>query len=244
MANWYDEYLTQNKNSYQRNLILPNLIRLLQIRKGEIILDLGCGQGFFSREFAKLGGKVIGVDISSKLIEIAKNYRSESIEYYTSSGDKLNFLKTGTVDKIVIILTIQNIENAESVIGECSRVLKPNGRIFIVLNHPAFRVPKKSSWGFDDVKKIQYRRLDSYLSESKEQISMHPGKKPWEKTASFHRPLQFYFKILDNKGFCISRLEEWISPKKSEEGPRKNAEDTARREFPLFLYLQCIKHQH
>ena len=70
---------------------------------------------------------------------------------------------------------------------------------------------------------------------------MHPGNKPWEKTISFHRPLQFYFKMLNKRGFCVSKLEEWNSNKISEEGPRKNPEDNARREIPLFLFLQAAK---
>lgn len=250
VANWYNELLG-NKDSYQKTLILPNLLRLTEIKKGELILDLGCGQGFFSREFARLGAKVIGIDISKELIDIAKNHRSnlaikqlnnsQEIEYHVSSADNLSFLKNEAVDKIIIILALQNIKNVSEVLKECDRVSKPKGSIFIVLNHPAFRIPKKSSWGFDDIKKIQYRRIDSYLSESKEEIQMHPGKKPWEKTISFHRPLQFYFKILKNHGFSVLNLEEWNSPKKSEPGPKAVPEDIARREIPLFLFLQAGK---
>ncbi len=241
VAKWYDELL--NKNSYQKDLILPNLIRLLKIKKGEKLLDLGCGQGFFSREFAKLGGSVTGIDISSELIEIAKKYKGESVEYHVAQANELTFLTNETIDKITIILALQNIENVNNVIAECCRVLKPDGSIFIVLNHPAFRIPKKSSWGFDIDRKIQYRRIDSYLGETKEQIAMHPGIKPWEKTISFHRPLQFYFKVLNKYGFCVSRLEEWNSLKISESGPRKDAEDTARREIPLFLFFECSKNK-
>jgi len=252
VANWYNNLIENGNDSYQRKLILPNLTRLLEAKKGEIIVDLACGQGFFAREFArlqmpehssggqaKLGAKVIGVDISTELINIAKQDRS--VEYHVAPADKLDFLKDASVDKVAIILSLQNIENTNDVIKEVNRVLKPKGKLFIVLNHPAFRIPKESSWGFDDVKKVQYRRLDSYLSESKEQIQMHPGDKPWEKTISFHRPLQFYFKLLPKNGLLASRLEEWSSHKTSEPGPKKQAEDRARHEFPLFLFLEAVK---
>lgn len=241
VAGWYDDLLEKEEGIYQKTLILPNLLRLLQIKRGELLLDLGCGQGFFAREFTRAGGKVIGVDISPELIEIAQKYKTVPIEYRISSADNLGFLKNEEVDKITIILALQNIENVNDVMRECSRVLKPEGSIFIVLNHPAFRIPKKSSWGFDNARKIQYRRIDSYLSQSKEEIQMHPGDKPWEKTTSFHRPLQFYFKMLNKYNFCVSRLEEWNSHKISDEGPRKNAEDIARREIPLFLFLEAVK---
>lgn len=253
VANWYDNLLEKEDKTYQKTLILPNILRLLRVRRGETILDLGCGQGFFSREFAKLGAKVIGVDVSRELIDIAKKHRnneamkqsnndiSPTIDYHVSSAEDLNFLKEKTIDKITIILSLQNIENADSVIKECRRVIKTNGSIFIVLNHPAFRIPKKSAWGWDEVKKIQYRRVDSYLSESKEEIQMHPGNKPWEKTISFHGPLQYYFKMLNKYNFSVSRLEEWNSNKTSEPGPKKTAEDIARREIPLFLFIEAVK---
>ena len=70
---------------------------------------------------------------------------------------------------------------------------------------------------------------------------MHPGDKPWEKTISFHRPLQYYFKALFKNGLAVFRLEEWVSHKTSEEGLKKEAEDRSRHEFPLFLFLEAVK---
>jgi len=239
VANWYDNLLKKDNDSYQTKLILPNLLRLVEAKKGEVIVDLACGQGFFAREFAKFGVKVIGVDISHELIEIAK--QDESVEYHVSSAHKLDFLQNQSINKVLIVLSLQNIENAGEVIKEIVRVLKPKGKLFILLNHPAFRIPKGSSWGWDNAKKIQYRRLDRYLSESKEQIQMLPGSKPWKKTISFHRPLQFYFKALSKNGLLVSRLEEWSSHKTSEVGPKKASEDKARHEFPLFLFLEATK---
>ena len=239
VANWYNYLIEKDQDSYQRKLILPNLLRLVEAKGGDVIVDLACGQGFFAREFARLHAKVIGVDISPEVINIAR--RDKSVEYHVSSADKLDFLKDESVDKVAIILSLQNIENANDVIKEVSRVLKPKGKLFMVLNHPAFRIPKESSWGWDEIKKIQYRRLDSYISESGEQIQMHPGEKPWEKTISFHRPLQFYFKLLSKNGLLVARLEEWNSHKISEPGPKKEAEDRSRHEFPLFLFLEAVK---
>lgn len=238
VANWYNDLIGKDQDSYQKKLILPNLIRLVEAKKEEVIVDLACGQGYFSQEFAKLGARVIGVDISPELINIAR--QDKSVEYRVASADKLDFLQNSSVDKTVIILSLQNIENVSDVIREVSRVLKPKGKLYLVLNHPTFRIPKASSWGWDDTK-IQYRRLDAYLSESKEAIQMHPGDNPREKTTSFHRPLQFYFKALGKNNLFVSRLEEWSSHRISEPGPKKEAEDTARREFPLFLFIEALR---
>lgn len=253
VGGWYHELL-QGEGTYQSDLILPNILRILEIKEGETILDLACGDGFFSREYIKHKADVIGVDIASELIKIArlqnpeassnggqaKENSSKSIQFHVSEADDLKFIKDSSIDKISIILAIQNIENMQGVWNECKRVLKDKGKLCVVLNHPAFRIPKKSSWGFDAENDIQYRRVDAYMSSSKEIIEMEPGKSGGEKTVSFHRPLQMYFKSLVKAGFLVSRFEEWTSSKKSQEGPRRVAEDRSRKEIPLFLMIEAI----
>ncbi|HSR89047.1 MAG TPA: class I SAM-dependent methyltransferase [Candidatus Udaeobacter sp.] len=253
VANWYDSMLEKDDDSFQQKVILPNLIRSMTLDKNQIVLDLACGQGFFSRIFAQSGAKVIASDISPELIQIAKSRRvsndvtrhdfakSKNIEYHVSPADKINFCADKSVDSITIILALQNIKNVDGVLAECARVLKEKGSIFLVLNHPAFRAPKVSSWQWDEQAKIQYRRMDAYLSEFQTEIDMNPGKKQSEKTVSFHRSLQWYFKMLRKNGFAVAKLEEWISHREPTRGPRFAAEDKARKEFPLFLFLEGRK---
>ena len=242
VAEWYDKLL-EGEGTYQKELILPNLLRLMDIRRGDLLLDLACGPGFFAREFAARGAMVTGVDASTALIAIAKKnvVSNSAATFYTSSADALPFIKNGDIDKGAIVLALQNIENVAAVLRECARVIKKEGELYIVLNHPAFRVPKASSWGWDEKEKTQYRRVDRYLSELKVPIQMHPGDKPNQYTTSFHRPLQFYFKALNKAGFSVSLMEEWNSHKKSQEGPHAKAEDLARKEIPLFLCLMALK---
>ncbi|MEK7084251.1 MAG: methyltransferase domain-containing protein, partial [Patescibacteria group bacterium] len=71
VAEWYDDLLETEKDTYQSAVILPNLLRLLSVKKGQKILDLACGQGFFSRAFAKEGASVTGVDVAEELIRRA-----------------------------------------------------------------------------------------------------------------------------------------------------------------------------
>lgn len=239
VAGWYDNLL-KDKDSYQSQVILPNLLRLVSPKVGENIADIACGQGFFSKAFSDVGAKVIGADVSSELVNLAvKNV--PKAEFKIAPADKLVFAKENSFDKAVIVLAIQNIENLNGVFLECSRILKNTGELFIVMNHPAFRIPKESAWGIDEEKSVQYRRIDKYISESRALIEMHPGIDKRETTVSFHRPLQVYFKALEKAGFAVSRLEEWMSHKKSEAGPKKNIEDRARKEIPLFLFLQAKK---
>ncbi len=242
VADWYDS-VVEGEGSYQKELILPNLLRLVAPAKGLKVLDLACGQGVFSRAMHEKGAIVEGVDIGSELIDLARKNSSPEITFHVSSADSVPFLKDASFDVVMIVLAIQNIEKYMSVIAESSRVLVQGGRLFIVMNHPAFRIPGKSSWAFDEEKDVQFRRVDGYLSESSVEIKMEPGKdsKEGQKTVSFHRPLQAYVKSLQKSGFAVSRLEEWTSHKKSEKGGRQIAEDRARNEIPLFLMLEAIK---
>ncbi|MBI5134771.1 methyltransferase domain-containing protein [Candidatus Uhrbacteria bacterium] len=237
-AQWYDQYLRCQKDSYQTTVILPNLLRILSLKKGDRVLDLACGQGFFSESFTREGATVVGVDIAPELIELARTQCSKAIAFHVAPAHKLTMIDDRSVDIVVIVLAIQNIDNATEVIQECARVLKPAGRLVVVMNHPCFRVPQKSDWGWDGKGNIQYRRVDGYLRDVQVPIAMHPGSDPTASTIAFHRPLQWYAKAFAKNHFGITRLEEWISNKKSQRGPRAAAEDKARKEFPLFLCIE------
>ncbi|MES3005998.1 MAG: class I SAM-dependent methyltransferase [Patescibacteria group bacterium] len=235
VASWYDDYLS-NPDSYQEKVVLPNLMRIISPRKGERILDLACGQGFFSGKFADVGAKVTGVDISSELVTKARA-RLRDIDFSVAPAHKLPFANT-MFDTVICVLAIQNIAEIDQTFAECKRVLKPGGRFVMVLNHPAFRVPQSSDWSYDEKTKTQGRLVTKYLSESKNKIDMHPGADKKTFTISFHRPLQVFVKLLSKNNFAVTRLEEWISHKVSKPGPRANAEDKARKEIPLFMCIE------
>jgi ubiquinone/menaquinone biosynthesis C-methylase UbiE len=238
-AQWYSNYLETTEDSYQKQVILPNLLRVLDIKKGTRVLDIACGQGFFSREFAQAGADVVGADLSTELIQEAKKLSNDTVQYYVSRADNVNFAKDATFDAATVVLAIQNIENVAGVFAEARRVLKKEGRLVLVMMHPAFRIPEHTSWGWDEEKGAQYRRVDRYLSASRAELLVHPGKANSPKTISYHRSLQDFSKALFKAGFAITRLEEWISHKESQKGPRQAAENTARKEIPLFLMIEA-----
>ncbi|MEY4731304.1 MAG: hypothetical protein RL681_250 [Candidatus Parcubacteria bacterium] len=252
VAGWYDNLLERSGDTYQSKVILPNLLRLVDPHPNELIVDIACGQGMFSRALANNKATVIGVDISKELIALAKKKTLPNAEFHVAPAHAMPFVQTASADKAVIVLAIQNIENFADVFAECRRVLKPAGHLSLVMNHPAFRIPGRTSWEWDEPNAMQYRRVNAYLSDSRAAIDMHPSQSrsgddrsrennaaPGKRTISFHRPLQVYMKALAKHGFAIVKLEEWISHKKSEPGPRAKAEDRARKEIPLFLYLEA-----
>ena len=241
VSSWYDDLLEGGSDTYQEKVILPNLLRLLEPYRGKCVLDFACGQGYFSRALFKAGLRVIGVDVSEELIAIAKKHSGADIRYIVAPSDNVRVLAGGSVDAALIVLALQNIENTPGTLKECFRLVGSGGRLFIILNHPAFRIPKHSGWEFDEKEGRQYRRLDSYLSEDRQVIDMSPSGRKKVVTISFHRPLQYYAKHLYNAGFLVARLEEWVSHKKSGAGPRAESENRARKEFPLFLMIEAVR---
>lgn len=242
VAAWYDEML-KGDDTYQEKVILPNLLRILPATPGKKILDIACGQGFFSKVYAAGGASVLGVDLSRELIKRAKSAESPNLKFEVGNANRLS-APDKSFDGAILVLALQNIKDMTGVIKEAYRVLVQSGKLVIVINHPAFRILKASAWGFDEQNKIQYRRIDKYGIPFEVEVDMTPGaisEKNKVHTVSFHRSIQDYFKALVNAGFCVTGLEEWISHKQSEPGPRALAEDIARKEFPMFMAIVAEK---
>ena len=111
----------------------------------------------------------------------------------------------------------------------------------LILNHPSFRIPKHADWEVDRVKKIQYRKVECYMSPLEIPIESSPFDRINNvSTTSFHYPLSAYSEMLFDNGFVIEKIEEWVSPKKSE-GGMAEVEDKARKEFPLFMAIVASK---
>lgn len=242
VADWYDDLLEKDNDSYQEKVILPNLLRLIGDCKKKKILDIACGQGYFSRHLASSGANVVGIDIGKELIDIAKKNSDKRIKYFVSRAENIEEALVGKDFEIAVnILAIQNIQDIQKMMKSVWRVMVPGARLIIVMNHPSFRIPKSSSWQWDDSKQKQYRRIESYMNEKKISIDMHPGSREKVETITFHRPLQSYFKALRSAGFVVTRLEEWISHKVSQKGPRSIEEDRIRKEIPLFMMIEAVK---
>jgi ubiquinone/menaquinone biosynthesis C-methylase UbiE len=249
VANWYNTHLEGNDDTYHTKVLFPNLLRILGDIQGKKVLDLACGQGIFARQLRDGGSYVTGIDLGKELIAIAESKNESVIKkgthkvvYISGSADDLFMLKDATFDVVVCVLALQNIENLQKTIVETSRVLAKGGRFIFVLNHPSFRNPKQTYWGYSEAENKQYRRVDEYMSESHVRIDMTPGSEKDKKfTVSFHRPLQVYIKGLSKQGLAVTRLEEWVSHKESEKGPKQKVENKARKEIPMFMCIEAVK---
>lgn len=243
VSKWYDALVGEKGSDYHENVIIPNTLKLLAPSQQEKIIDIACGQGVFTRRLAEKALEVWGIDASEKLIKIAKE-RSQNKpgqKYMVLNAEKLLGIENNYFDSATSIMAFQNIENADIAIKEASRVLKTGGKFVFVISHPCFRIPRQSGWGFDEKRKLQYRRLDIYLSELKIPIQMHPGYNPGVVTWTFHRPISSYMSYLNSAGFAVSHLEEWVSHRKNNPGKNQKAENKARDEFPLFMAVKAVK---
>ena len=241
VAEWYDELVGDSGSEYHREVVLPGVLRLLAMQKGEKAIDIACGQGVLCRLLHERGVEATGLDAARELIAAARERGPAEIRYDVADARELNFLAQDHFTAAACVLAVQNIDPLQPVFKGVARLLKPGGKFVIVMMHPAFRGPKEASWGWDEKQKVQYRRVDRYLMPRKTPIVAHPGKAPGLYTWTFHKPIESYVKSLRNAGLLIDAMEEWPSHKTSTSGPRAAAENTARKEIPMFLAIRALK---
>ncbi len=117
------------------------LERIKEIGKGKIVLDIGCGTGYFSRKMVPFVEKVTAFEKSPKMLEIAKEKEEESplgIEYKEGDMTDMSFLEPNSVALCVLDFVLPYIHPDEygKVFKGISRVLKSKGRFLIVQSHP------------------------------------------------------------------------------------------------------------
>lgn len=240
---WYDGAVGEKGHYYHQELVLPGILRLLDIKKNATssLLDLACGQGILARSLPS-SIDYVGMDASSSLIKQASRYAQTSHCRFLQH----DLLKPFPLEKerfhyATILLALQNVAEPFLVFKHAYPHLKKEGRLLFVINHPCFRIPRQSSWHVDEQKKLQYRRVDRYMTPLSIPIAIHPGQK--EKSPevwTFHFPLSSYVSWLGEAGFVVEQMEEWCSQKKSS-GKAAVMENRARKEFPLFLAISARK---
>ncbi len=239
VSKWYGGIVGEKGHYFHQSVIIPKALKLLDLKKESKLLDIACGQGVFARSIDPQI-EYLGVDKANQLIEEAKRRDRNSKHEYVVADVTKNIPVRDIFDRAVIILALQNIKEPEKAIEQASQRLSKGAKLLIVLNHPSFRIPRQSSWEDDKQQKLQYRRVNRYMSPLEIPINAHPGEENSPVTWSYHRPLEDYSKMLFENGFCIERIEEWTSEKHSE-GKRAKQENRAREEFPMFMAILAVK---
>jgi trans-aconitate methyltransferase len=115
-----ESYATQVR--FVSDLGLP-VVDLLAPRKGERILDLGCGDGVLSERLAGFGCQVVGVDASPEMVAAAK---ARGVQAHVTSGEALRFDQE--FDAVFSNAALHWMTNPTEVIAGVWRALKPGGR--------------------------------------------------------------------------------------------------------------------
>jgi ubiquinone/menaquinone biosynthesis C-methylase UbiE len=244
VATWYDGWVGDHGSAYHRQLAIPATLDLLRPQPGEEILDVGGGQGVLAPSLIEAGARVTVVDASAKLITAAKRRHGRLRDTRFLVGDArrlpaVSGLDPGTFDAAVILLAIQDMDPLEDVIRGLDWALAPVSRVVLLMTHPAFRQPRHSGWGFDEGRKLTYRRVDGYLGEMAVPMKSLGGGLP---TRSFHRPISAYVNTLGDAGFLTDAMLE-LPDLPPDRRPGKTARGDARAnaEIPIFLGLRAVR---
>jgi ubiquinone/menaquinone biosynthesis C-methylase UbiE len=105
--------------------------KLLDPRPGDVLVDIGCGNGDDALVLAQSGATVIGVDHDPLYVAIANaKDKPENISFICSEAHDLP-LESGSVDKVHFERVFQHLPDHPAVMKEVARILKPGGQVQI-----------------------------------------------------------------------------------------------------------------
>jgi len=126
-------------------VINPIVSKFLGDLKGKVVLDAGCGNGYWSRKMAKRAKKVVGVDFTEELLEVARSKSSASnLEFVTGDLREL-CLPDDEFDVVFCNMALIDVDGLEKAVSEMARVLKTSGNLIISIIHPCFENPPNTS---------------------------------------------------------------------------------------------------
>ncbi len=121
-------------NPLRRILEPPTrVLELLDLAATDVVVDFGCGTGYYTIPLAKQVHSVIGVDLHTKMLEKAEKRakkHSLNIKFLQSDGTHIP-LPDSTVDVILLIRVFHEIDDKSKVLKEFKRILKHDGKIAV-----------------------------------------------------------------------------------------------------------------
>lgn len=139
------------------------LIRLCRVRRGEYVLDVGCGTGRTASLLARdYGCRVAAVDVSPRMVEWARERMREDgvegkVELVVADAEKLPF-KNSVFDAVLCESVLAFVPGKMKALGKFARVLKKGG--FVGLNESTWAktpVPKKVQEYYQSVDGVDFR---------------------------------------------------------------------------------------
>jgi SAM-dependent methyltransferase len=210
------------------------LREMLPLFQNKNVLDLGCGYGWHCIYAKEQGAeKVIGIDLSEKMIRKAKeNSKDLAIEYKQMAIEDIDF-QPEAFDIVISSLAFHYVDNLKAIFDKINTNLKKGGSFVFSMEHPAFTAREEQDWFTDNDGNRLHWPIDNYQNEGirHTQFLGH-------EVIKYHRTFETIVNTLINANFSIKQISE---PKPSEEIVNKYPEmiDEARR--PIFILISAIK---
>lgn len=210
------------------------LREMLPLFQNKNVLDLGCGYGWHCIYAKEQGAeKVIGIDLSEKMIQKAKeNSKDLAIEYKQMAIEDIDF-QPEAFDIVISSLAFHYVDNLKVIFDKINTNLKKGGSFVFSMEHPAFTAREEQDWFTDNDGNRLHWPIDNYQNEGirHTQFLGH-------EVIKYHRTFETIVNTLINANFSIKQISE---PKPSEEIVNKYPEmiDEARR--PIFILISAIK---
>jgi ubiquinone/menaquinone biosynthesis C-methylase UbiE len=231
IAEWYDTWL--GSGSLQEDAFFPTVEALLGDVAGRRICDLACGQGRVARHLADLGASVVGVDLSAKLLEIARRHemaRPRGIDYRQADARTLEGFVDGTFDGVVCFMALMDIPDLAPTLRSVARILRPGGWFVFAILHPCYNAPRSGELAAADG---LVRTVGGYFTEGHWRADTRTG--PPGKVGAYHRTLSTYLNTLTAVELRLEHVSE----------PRAGGLQAERRpiwtEVPAVLVARCSK---
>ncbi|MBI4426617.1 MAG: class I SAM-dependent methyltransferase [Candidatus Kerfeldbacteria bacterium] len=235
VAEWWDRAAGETGVWHQEHDIDPVVRRLLGRVKSRVILEIGCGNGYFSRQLARAGAEVTAIDKSKKFVSLAQEKKKRHplrIHYLQHDAVNLKGLGSLKFDIVLANMVLMDVPHFHQVMKEVARVLKSSGRFVFSIVHPLY-----SDWQHAVVsykgKKYYARVLKKYMSET-DNDRMHW--KSGHATIHYHRPLQSYIHALRDAGFLVRDIYEIRTSRKLVRAP--SAGEKNRGQVDAILHFE------
>jgi 2-polyprenyl-3-methyl-5-hydroxy-6-metoxy-1,4-benzoquinol methylase len=204
IAEWYDQWI--GTHSMREDPFFPAVEVLIGEVVGQRICDLACGHGRVARHLADLGAWVVGIDLSAKLLAIARRHEEtgpREIEYLQANARSLDTATLGLFDGVVCFLVLMDIPDLAPTLHSIARMLRPGGWFVFAILHPCFHT---SQSGEMETAEGAVRTIGRYFVEGYWRSDTRPG--PSGKVGGYHRTLSIYVNALTDAGLQLVRLSE------------------------------------
>ena len=232
IAEWYDAWV---EGPIGDDAYVAAAEALMPDPAGQRVCDLACGQGRVARHLAGRGAQVVGIDLSAKLLAIARRHEQATprgIEYLEADVRKLDRVMDGSFDGVVCHMALMDIAELEPPILAVARMLKPGGWFVWTILHPCYNTPRSGEMPSPNG---WLRTVGGYWSEGYWRSDSRVG--PPGKIGAYHRTLSTYLNTLLDAGLLLEQVSE----------PRATPAIEAARpiwaEVPAILAARCRRHK-